>query len=275
MKIVVAKVIGNDFGRHGQTTSLDHWKQSTALEDWKDVPAKISSLAVLNKLINPQHVVAAYEAVSQADARLDVDFRQDEYAQAVDKEMYVTDVNAARNRAIEAAFDWMGADYVLVLDARCVLTKENAEQLVANLSTQPEFAYYMCPQAVRPAQTRPLNTLDYWWAGWSEDRRMEVSEVRPYYVVFGKSAMGGPLYHEAVRYGEGTQTELLATLNVTGPWQARHASVRPLPEYLKYGRGTNIEVLPSPQAVTDEHFGRRAESQQTVLGNIREWIDNR
>lgn len=177
---------------------------------------------------------------------------------ATDHEKYrqLFDVNYTRNIvACRTAIPHV--DYVFVFDARTAMTEQSWEQLLMDLATQPETAYYMTGQAqlMEGEDTgKEFGTIDFW-----DGPDVLNGETRQYFIGFGKDH--DIEFNEELLYGENSREELLACLGVPGPWLKKFDKVRHTEHYKKIGKAGYAITRTSGYPELDKNPEKRKEAQ--------------
>ena len=118
---------------------------------------------------------------------------------------YVMHNNGARNAALEWGLG-EGAKWVLPFDGNGFLTRADWDRLVADIRAQPGSRYFTVGMARLPSNEAAMDPMD-----------PAVATEEPQVAFRSDAALR---FDEAHPYGRRPKVELLARLNLPGPWQA-------------------------------------------------------
>jgi hypothetical protein len=123
-----------------------------------------------------------------------------------DKNLYVTNQNAARNAMIQIGQTYSSeVDWILPWDGNCFLHPSAYQELYQVLQSMPPTHKYAFTSMNRAAQNEEVLEKVY------VPHTIEEPQV-----IFHKTAQAR--YHPKLRYGRRNKVELLQRLKVTGPW---------------------------------------------------------
>ena len=147
-----------------------------------------------------------------------------------DKNVFVTNQNAARNTMLELGQGYAGVDWVLPWDGNCFLHPSAYQEIYQKLQAMPSTHKY----AITPMNRAVSN----------EEVLQDLYSPRPAeepQVIFHKTAKGR--FHPLLRYGNRNKVEFLQRLKVEGPWD----SWPPFHDYETKHLGPFYQSLPELQ----------------------------
>jgi hypothetical protein len=147
-----------------------------------------------------------------------------------DKNVFVTNQNAARNTMVELGQAYAGVDWVLPWDGNCFLHPSAYQDIYQKLQAMPSTHKY----AVTPMNRAMTN----------EEVLQDLYNPKPIeepQVIFHKTAIGR--FHPLLRYGRRNKVEFLQRLKVKGPWD----KWPPLFDYETKHLGPFFQLIPDLQ----------------------------
>jgi hypothetical protein len=207
--IVFYRILGNDIPvRHRPNQTLVNL--SFILRNEAEFP-RCEKRFLLNRIVDPQIRKKLQSIIGAAGLRCDeIPFLPDDYCglgSAVEKALYLTNQNAARNRCIDLGL--ADADTVLPFDGQVFFSVNGWSDMVDALGT-PDAEKYLAVPMFRLRENRHalapwhpgLDDVDHLWA-------------EPQIVV----RRGHDIrFNERLSYGEANKVELLMRLGIPGPW---------------------------------------------------------
>lgn len=227
--IVFYRILGNDIPvRHRPNQTLVNL--SFILRNEAEFP-RCEKRFLLNRIVDPQIRKKLQSIIGAAGLRCDeIPFLPDDYCglgSAVEKALYLTNQNAARNRCIDLGL--ADADTVLPFDGQVFFSVNGWSDMVDALGT-PDAEKYLAVPMFRLRENRHalapwhpgLDDVDHLWA-------------EPQIVV----RRGHDIrFNERLSYGEANKVELLMRLGIPGPWDGWVGGA--IPEYSRESCGNAL-----------------------------------